>query len=108
MAGIEEIIIADQYLVMLAVSLFFTSISILALWKKGQNISMIKSAALIITVLCWWISGIFHMGASPTTSPFFALGYLWYAIGTVFLVFTIVDFLQSIRTAHDNKWGDGY
>lgn len=108
MTDITNIILNDQYLIVLGVSIFFTGLSVMILLDKKSQVSMTKTASLVITVIAWFVSGAVHVGVSPSTSPLFAIGYLWVGIGIIFLIFLIVDGILAWKEIERKKWGDGY
>jgi type VI protein secretion system component VasK len=97
LAGIEEIIVNDHYLVVVGISLFFT---VFALARRTAILD-------VIATICWWISGGVHLVSSPSTSPLFSLSYLWFALGIVFFVLLWVDIfkLWNFRKQND-PWMD--
>jgi len=99
MAGVEELIINDHYLVVLGITLFFT---VFALVRRTATLDA-------ITTVSWWICGGIHIVSSPSTSPLFSLSFLWFALGTVFFmllwvdVFKLWNFYRSRDTMMDEE-----
>jgi hypothetical protein len=81
LAGVEEIIISDQYLLVTGVGLFFT---VFALVKRTLALDAIAT-------MFWWIVGGVHLVASPATSPLFSISFLWFGLGLIFLVLSFHD-----------------
>jgi len=81
LAGVEELIINDHYLVVLGISLFFT---VFALVRRTAVLD-------VIATICWWVSGAVHLVSSPSTSPLFSISYLWFALGIVFFILLWID-----------------
>jgi len=96
-------LIANQYTLILAVTVIFSVISIILLLFKQADISMTKTGSLIFTVVMWWISGAVHIASSPITSPNFYIAFLWFAVGVMFLLFLVVDLIMSWRAAMRKK-----
>lgn len=84
MAGIDDIIINDHYLIVIAIAILF---SVLAIYRR----TVITD--LIATVL-WFIAGATHLLASPTTTPFYSISILWWGMGLIFFVLVWVDIFQ--------------
>ena len=108
MAGIEEIIINDHYLLMVALALFFTALTVVSFWRAGWNPSATKYISETITFIIYFIAGAAHVAASPNTSPLFPLAYIYFFIGIAFLLLFIVDLIQAWRIYEKKKWGDGF
>lgn len=108
MAGIEEIIINDHYLIMVALSMFFTALTLVSFWRSGWNPSATKYISETLTIISFFISGAAHVAASPSTSPLFPLAYLYFACGIMFLLLYVIDLIQAWRIAENKKWGEGY
>ena len=106
MAGIEEIIVNDQYILVLSVTILSSVIAVVRMWQKGGQISMTKTAFLVVSMIAWFISGAVHMAASPASSPLFPVAYLWYVFGVVFMLFLTVDSLYTWKALVEKKWGD--
>jgi len=103
MAGVEEIIINDQYMIMISISLLFTIFSIVLLHNTGFKFSLEKIICNTLATLCWFISGIVHIAASPSTSPLFALAYLWFGIGIIFLLLMFVDVFSTLKYKREGE-----
>lgn len=99
-------IIANQYTLVLAVTVIFSLVSIVLLLMKQSKVSMVKTGALVFTTIMWWVSGAVHIASSPAASPNFPVAYLWFAIGVMFLLFLVVDLIMSWKVAKKEKWGD--
>jgi hypothetical protein len=97
MAGVEEEIINSHYLVIIVVSIMFTVISLFLLYKTGFKFRLEKTISNTLATMCWFISGIVHIAASPSSSPLFPLAYLWFAFGIVFFLLMIVDVFSTLR-----------
>lgn len=98
MAGIEELINTDIYLAVIGISLFFTVFAIVR-----------RTAVLdAIATMCWWITGATSIVASPSTSPLFAISYLWFGLGTLFLILLFADIWKyfDIKKSRDTWMED--
>ena len=98
LAGVEEIIINDHYLVVVGISMFF---SVFALVRRTATLDAIAT-------MCWWIAGAVHLVSSPSTSPLFSVSYLWFALGVVFLLLLFKDVWKffDMYKAKDDWWMD--
>jgi hypothetical protein len=104
MAGIEEIIINDHYLIMIATAFFFTALTFVSFWRVGWKPSITKTISQVATFLSFMIAGAAHVAASPSTSPLFPLAYLWFGLGVMFLILLVVDSIKAWDTIQNNKW----
>jgi len=94
MAGIEEIILADQYMIVLGVTLLF---SVLAIARRTVILE-------IISTICWWISAVVNLFASPT--QLYVLTFLWMGLGFVFLSLFFADIWQLFIIRKRNRWDE--
>jgi hypothetical protein len=106
MSEITTLILSDQYLAILAVTIFFTFISIFGKFtdhKKALEFGVLS----MITFFLWLVCGIIHLAVSPTTSPIYIVAYLWFGIGVVFALLAYIDISAAISESHETKTG-GY
>ena len=103
MAGVEEIIINDHYLIMVAIALFFTAMTLVSFSRSGWNPSVTKYISETATTITYFIAGAAHVAASPNTSPLFPLSYLYFAFAIMFLLVFIVDMIQAWRIYEKKK-----
>jgi len=94
MAGIEEIILSDQYFMIIGISLFFTAVA------------MVRRTVILelLATICWWISAAVHLIAAP--SALSILSWLWFGFGIVFFLLFWVDVFQLFVTRKDQRWSD--
>ena len=93
MAGIEEIIISDQHLVLVAISLLFTVITI---YRRTLLLDL-------LTTVCWWITGATHLLSSPTSTPLYSISIFYWGIGLVFFVLMWADVFQMLNLKKTSK-----
>ena len=93
MAGIEEIIINDTYLVIIAISLLFT---ILTIYRRTPLLDL-------LTTISWWIGGAAYLVSSPTTTPLYSISFLYWGFGLIFFVLMWVDLFQLLNVNKLNK-----
>ena len=94
MAGVEEIIISDHYMIVLGVTLLF---SVFALVRRTVVLCLLST-------VCWWICGGIHLLASPTTTPLYSVSFLWFGIGWIFFVLVWAGIIQNFRMKKQREW----
>jgi hypothetical protein len=92
LTGIDDIIINDHYLIVIAIALLFT---ILTVYRRTVLLDL-------ITAVLWFIAGATHLLASPTTTPFYSLSILWWGLGLIFFVLVWVDLFQIFNIKKKN------
>lgn len=93
MSDVETIIINDQYIIMVGITLLFT---VLALAWRKITLTLLAS-------MCWFISAATHLAASPATSPLFGLVWLYFGIGTIFLVAMFSQIFEYFNFKKKNR-----
>ena len=93
MAGVEEIIINDTYLVVIAISILFT---ILTIYRRTPLLDL-------LTTIYWWIGGTAYLVSSPTTTPLYSISFLYWGFGLIFFVLMWYDLLQLLNVMKQNK-----
>ena len=79
--------VADQYMIMMAITLLFTVLSLT--YTK-------KTVLTLLAGLSWLISGLANFSIGDQTSPLTSgLSWLFLGIGIIFTVKTIVDVFKS-------------
>ena len=98
LAGVEELIINDQYIVVLGITLLFT---VLAIFRRTP---VLDAMAMIF----WWATAGAHLVASPSTSPLFTISLLWMTLGFVFLILLFKDVwkMYDYRKSKGVDWMD--
>ena len=104
MAGIEEIIINDHYLILLGITLFFTVFTLAGNFS-GHLKAFQYGIMSALTSFCWIITGVVHIAVSPIISPLFAVSYLYFGVGIVFAILLIADVLASISDQNSERTG---
>ena len=96
-AGVEELMILDTYLAVLAITLLFT---ILAIFRRTAVLDG-------IAWICWWASAACHLLASPTTTPLYIISILWGGFGFIFLILMFKDVWKMYDFRKNNiDWMD--
>jgi len=93
MSGVEDLIINDQYLVLVAISILFT---ILTIFRRTVLLE-------VITWVCWFVVAASHLLASPSTTPFYSLSILYWGLGLIFFVLMWYDIFQLFAEQKKNR-----
>lgn len=93
MAGVEEILINDTYLVIIALSVLFTVITI------SRRTPLLD----LLTTICWWVGASAFLVASPTTTPLYSISFLYWGFGLIFFVLMWYDLIQIFNFKKLNK-----
>lgn len=91
--GIEDIIINDHYLIVIAISILFTMLTI---FRRTVLLDT-------LTWVCWFIAGAMHLMASPSTTPFYIISILYWGFGLIFFVIMWVDLFQLFKNLESTK-----
>ena len=92
-AAVDALIINDQYLVMVAISILFTIITI---YRRTVLLDL-------LTTVCWWITAAVHLLASPTSTPLYSMSIFYWGIGLIFFVLVWADVIQIWNINKSNK-----
>lgn len=109
MSGVDELIFTEQYVIVIAVTVFFSLISLVTFLmrdKANRSAFIVRVISTLLAGLGWFISGAVHVGSSPSTSPLFAVSYLWYGFGVIFLLVLLIDYLLSWRVKREQEWDE--
>jgi len=94
MTVVDQIILADQYMILIGISLFFTALTIV---KRTVILELLAT-------ICWWISAAVHLIAAPSVLSI--LSWLWFGFGVVFFLLFWVDIFQLFVIRKDRRWSD--
>lgn len=80
-------------MIMLGLSVLFT---MLAIYRRTV-------LADLLAMISWFISGATHLLASPTSTPFYALSFLYWGFGLIFFVLMWADLFQLFNKLKSTK-----
>ncbi len=94
MSEVDAIILADNYMIIIGISLFFTAVA------------MVRRTIILelLATLCWWVSAIIHLIAAP--SALYAISWLWLGFGIIFFLVFWFDIWQIFIVRKKQKWDD--
>ena len=88
----------------LIIAILFTLIAVAPKGKdKSYNVfsgSMVTFLASLVAAICWFVFGL-TWPAVATSVLFVTIGYLWYALGIIFAVFTITVGIMMLRASFE-------
>lgn len=91
--SMADVLINDTHMVILGLSVLFT---ILAIYRR-------TILSDLLAMVFWFITGITHLLASPTTTPLYSISFLYWGIGLIFFVLTWVDVFQQFNIRESSR-----
>lgn len=88
--------VADQYMIMMAISLLFTVLAIA--YRENYLLGLIAG-------LSWLTSSLAHFAVGDKTSPLTsALAYLFLGFGIIIVSYTVIEVSRMKQTKKQERW----